>query len=164
MSYCDNPADFDINLFMRAMGYDEGYIGKDMMDEFGMIEDCCLWSDHELTFITREENNTYFGGGDFMVITMTKFDTEEVRQDVASGRAWVVEGRKYADGPGQVNLIELGYRLPWPTTFNEAYDSFRKLGWFGKMPNARMQLMSIYEGLESGGFVATGFGSLKATR
>ena len=166
MSYTDTPEDFDINLFMQAMGYDSGYLGKDFMDEHGIEgEDICLWSDHELTFIRREENNTYHGGGDFMVITMTEYDDAHARHEVKSGRAWAVEGQKYgSDEPGKVQLIELGYRLPWPKTFNEAYDSFRKLGWFGKMPNARMLLMSIYEGLASGRLIAGEFGDLTVAR
>jgi hypothetical protein len=165
MSYCDTPEEFDLNLFMQAMGYDRGYLGKDFMEAHGITgEDICLWSDHELTFIRREEHNTYHGGGDFMVITMTEYDDAHARHEVTSGRAWAVEGRKYGDKPGTRQLIELGYRLPWPTTFNEAYDSFRKLGWFGKMPNARAQLMQTYEWLAAGIVVSTGYGTLRPAR
>jgi hypothetical protein len=155
MSYCDNPEQFDLNLFMQAMGYDQGYLGKDFMEECGIKEDICLWSDHELTFVSRD--------GDDMTIQMSVFaDEVEPLRDLETGRATLLR-EVFPDEPGR-RLVEVEYRLSWPATFNEAYDSFRKLGWFGKMPNLRMQLMQSYEWLASGTMVATGYGCLEAVR
>ena len=160
MSYCDTPDDFDIDLFMQAMGYDEGYLGKDFMEEHRIAEDVCLWSDRECTLIRRNGNQ--------MTIEMTEpYHDRAAWHDISTGRAELIKENAPApetpDG-GQYGSIELRYRLPWPTTFNEAYDSFNKLGWFGKMPASRMQLMQMYEWLAAGVVVSTGFGTLELER
>lgn len=162
MSYCDTPEEFDLDLFMKAMGYAEGY-----MKEAG-VEDYCLWSDHELTFIRRD--------GDEMTIEMTEVVSADVQHDVAVGRARIIK----EDPPERLplndpiknprnleysaHLVELEYRLPWPTTFNEAFARFAALGWFGKLPNARMQLMQTYEWLATGTMESTGYGTLRSFR
>jgi hypothetical protein len=162
MSYCDTPEEFDLDLFMKAMGYDEGYI------EPGIGDDVCLWSDHELTFVNRD--------GDEMTITTTEIASPDVQHDVTIGRATVITehpperlppndpvnnpfNREYSN-----RMVELQYRLPWPTTFNEAFASFAALGWFGKLPNARMQLMQTYEWLAAGVASSDGHGTLRLWR
>ena len=162
MSYCDMPEEFDLGLFMKAMGYDEGYVDQ------GGPDDVCLWSDDELTFIRRD--------GDAMTIEMTEVASPDVWHDVAVGRATVIREhlperlppndpinnlchREYSN-----HLVELQYRLPWPTTFDEAFASFARLGWFGKMPNARLQLMQTYEWLAAGLVESTGYGTVRPIR
>jgi hypothetical protein len=135
MAYTDNPADFDLDLFMQALGYERGYGDG--------LEDYCLWSDMELTFFRREHDPAR---GDLLVIERCETESEQAAYEVARGWAELIPNHGPEEGPEEVALFTLRYRLPWPTTFDEAFKALAAIRWFGHAPT-NLRLMRDYEAL-----------------
>jgi hypothetical protein len=127
MAYPNTPTDFDLNLFMQALGYQRW----DEPDDF------CLWSDGDLQFFRREDDQ-------LVIETTVLAADEDARHDVALNRAETIEA--LPPEPGMHGLITLRYHLPWPTTFDDAFAAFGSIRWFGNTP-MRVRLMEAYEAL-----------------
>jgi hypothetical protein len=123
MAYTNNPADFDLDLFMQALGYRRWEWGVAPPWEYD-------------TTIGRLEDL------DLVVETLER-DLAHARHEVAIGRAEAVP----TTGPGDMaETMVLRYRLPCPRTFDQVFAAFAAIRWFGNTP-MRVRLMEAYEAL-----------------
>jgi hypothetical protein len=133
MAYTDDAADFDLDRFMQAMGF-EPWRESEEFRWWRESDEFCRWPEEGKRQYLRRE-------GDRLVID-AEVDTEQAIYELTMGLH-----EEVPEGPhGKRKLPMFRYRVPWPTSFNMAFMVFQFIGWFGHMPMYR-QLRERYEAL-----------------